>query len=117
MVTEAPENQMPCTSGAISPGAPANTATASPGRTPAACRAPAIRSPVRCTSAHAVVLNSSSCDAPSGPIGAEVRPRPVMPAPASRRSMTGFAAHHSRLSTSSISAPKVLHSKTSSLVN
>ncbi|SKV21861.1 Uncharacterised protein [Mycobacteroides abscessus subsp. abscessus] len=37
-----------------------------------------------------MVLNSSSCDAPSGPIGAEVRPRPVMPAPASRRSMTGF---------------------------
>ncbi|SKW30351.1 Uncharacterised protein [Mycobacteroides abscessus subsp. abscessus] len=33
------------------------------------------------------------------------------------RAVFAQAAHHSRLSTSSISAPKVLHSKTSSLVN
>ena len=50
MVRLAPRIQMPCAVGAISAGAPASTATASPRPTPAAARPPAIRRARSCTS-------------------------------------------------------------------
>ena len=49
MVTLAPRIQMPCAVGAMSTGAPARTATASPWPTPAAARPPAIRRVRACT--------------------------------------------------------------------
>ena len=52
MVRLAPRIQMPCAVGAISTGAPASTATASPWPMPAAARPPATRRARSCTSAQ-----------------------------------------------------------------
>ena len=49
IVRLAPRIQMPCAVGAISTGAPASTATASPWPTPAAARPPATRRLRSCT--------------------------------------------------------------------
>src|ERR1700676_855554 len=52
MVRLAPRIQMPCAVGAISTGAPARTATASPGPMPDVARPPAMRRARSCRSRH-----------------------------------------------------------------
>ena len=59
MVRLAPRIQMPCAVGAISTGAPASTATASPCPTPAAARPPATWRARWCTSAQVCRTGSS----------------------------------------------------------
>src|SRR6478735_10035180 len=62
MVRLAPRIQMPCAVGAISTGAPARTATASPGPMPAAASPPATRRARSCTCAQ--VWRTGACGSP-----------------------------------------------------
>src|SRR6185312_8101681 len=59
MVRLAPRIQMPCEVGAISTGAPASTATASPCPTPDAARPPATQRARSCTSPQVCLTGAS----------------------------------------------------------